>query len=274
MLGGKAASRGLTWALGVAVQCGVLPELLQYGKGRPLLFIHGSAANYTTWNVQMIGLRKEFTLLVYDRAGGQEPDGKGYTVEQHADDAAELLGAEVGLACGVIGSSFGAIVALDLARRYPSLVNGLVLCEPPLAQSDALAPVPDGFACRYDALVANEGGPAAAEFFLRCVLGDDSFEGMPKTFQKRSMALWKQIRSDMRALAKYQVNYGSLREQIQCPVTLVGGARSASFYLDVLESLQLAIPGSELQMLRGAGHMMQVDAHKQFNGLLRTLFAS
>lgn len=241
----------------------MLPAVLQEGQGRPILMIHGSAADHTTWTVQKAALRGEFTILSYDRSPLHR------TIEAHADDAAEILRSETLGPCAVVGSSFGAIVALDLARRYPKLVETLILCEPPLAQSDSLAPVPVGFACRFDALVADRGGPAAAEFFLRCVLGDESFERMPKTYRHRSMAAWQQIRTDMLALVRYRIRYDDLRDEIECPVLLVGGARSASFYRYTLDSLQMAIPGSELRVLRGAGHMMQVDAHRQFNAILR-----
>ena len=134
-----------------------------------------------------------------------------------------------------------------------------------------MAPVPDGFACRFDALVSAKGGEAAAEFFLRSVLGDESFERMPKTFRHRSMAAWQQIRTDMVALASYRIRYHDLRSELVCPTLLLGGSRSAEFYRDTLDALQLAIPDSELRILRGAGHMMQVDAHRQFNEILREL---
>ena len=184
-------------------------------------------------------------------------------------DAAEILRSEVEGPCALVGSSFGAIVALDVARSYPELISTLILCEPPLAPSDYLAPVPDGFACRFDALVSQEGGEAAAEFFLRCVLGDESFERMPKTFRHRSMAAWQQIRADMVALGAYRPRYQDLAEEVQCPVALLGGERSADFYRETLEALHFALPTSELRTLRGAGHMMQVDAHRQFNAILR-----
>lgn len=246
-----------------------MSELVSRGSGPAVLFIHGSATDHLTWTVQMASL-KDLRLLTYDRRGtASHPVAEGTvcTVEQHADDAAGLLAAIE--PCVVVGSSFGAIVALDLARRYPERVTSLVLCEPPLSQSDFIAAVPDGFACRFDALVAQEGGPAAAEFFLRSVLGDESFERMPKAFRHRSMAAWQQIRTDMLGLGRYQVGYHRLRHEIRCPVLLLGGERSASFYFDTLEALHFAIPRSELRVLRGAGHMMHVEAHRQFNAIVR-----
>ncbi len=241
----------------------MLPKAFVVGKGPPILMIHGSAADRSTWTVQGAGLKAELTMLSYDRSPLHR------SVEAHADDAAEILRSEVQGACAVVGSSFGAIVALDLARRYPELVSSLILCEPPLAPSDSLAPVPGGFACRFDALVSAKGGEAAAEFFLRSVLGDESFERMPKTFRHRSMAAWQQIRTDMAALGAYRTRYFDLMSELRCPTLMLGGERSADFYLDTLESLQWAIPNSELRILRGAGHMMHVDAHRQFNAILR-----
>ncbi len=237
------------------------------GPRRTLLMIHGSATDYTTWTVQFAGLAKDFCMLAYDRCATA-----GYTVERHADDAAEILRAEVMGPSAVVGSSFGAVVALDLARRYPDLVEGLVLCEPPLAESDYLAPVPDGFACRFDAIAQESGGPAASEFFLRSVLGNVAFDRMPKVYRQRSMAAHAQIRADMGALSRYRPRYEELSGQLRGKkVRLLGGERSSSFYRATLESLHAAIPGSELRILRGAGHMMHVDGHRQFAEVLRAL---
>ncbi len=228
--------------------------------------IHGSAADHTTWTVQFAGLKDDFCMLAYDPC-----PTPGHTIEGHADDAAEVLRAEVIGPCAVVGSSFGAIVALDLARRYPGLVSALVMCEPPLAESDYMTQVPDGFACRFDATLAREGGPAASEFFLRSVLRHEAFERMPKVYRKRSMAAFAQIRADMTALARYRPRYADLARELSCPVRLLGGERSASFYRETLEALNEAIPGAELRILRGAGHMMHVDAHRQFAEVLRLL---
>jgi pimeloyl-ACP methyl ester carboxylesterase len=228
--------------------------------------IHGSAADHTTWTVQFAGLKDDFCMLAYDRC--PKPV---YSVEEHADDAAEILRSEIVGPCAVVGSSFGAVVALDLARRYPELVDGLVLCEPPIAESDYLAPVPDGFACRFDSIAKRDGGPAASEFFLRSVLGNVAFERMPKVYRHRSMAAHAQIRADMGALARYRPRYEELATQVSGKVRLVGGERSSSFYRASLEALHAAIPKSDLQVLRGAAHMMHVDAHRQFAEVLRTL---
>jgi pimeloyl-ACP methyl ester carboxylesterase len=63
--------------------------------------------------------------------------GTQESVELHADDAAGLIKA-LGLAPVIlVGSSGGACICIDLVRRYPELVRGAALSEPP---AFALAP--------------------------------------------------------------------------------------------------------------------------------------
>jgi pimeloyl-ACP methyl ester carboxylesterase len=240
----------------------------------PILFIHGSAADHTTWTIQLASsLRERFALIAYDRRGtggaaaGEDAAGAP-TVEAHADDAAAVAAA-AGTPVIVVGSSFGAVIALDLVRRHPAYVRGAILCEPPLAASDAAPTTPSGFHERFDAIAAQDGGEAAAEFFLRAVLGDAAFERMPRTFQARSKALWRAIRADSHALAAYRPRYAELAA-VRVPVLLFGGDRSAPYFRPTLEALAAALGDARLEVLAGAGHMMHADAARSFNARVAT----
>src|SRR5690606_31296289 len=120
----------------------------------------------------------------------------------------------------VVGSSFGAVVVLELARARPPWLDGIVLLEPPLPPRDpdavrgtrtssgpAAAP-PQGddapdvqgtLLAELDRLAATEGPPAAAERFLRTVLGEVAWGKLPRAFQERSKSFWPQIRGDCHA---------------------------------------------------------------------------
>lgn len=227
--------------------------------GAPIVWIHGSAADHTTWTIQLASsLRERFALIAYDRREDAP------TVEAHADDAAGIIDREAGGAAVVVGSSFGAVITLELARRYPARVRGMVLCEPPLPPSDDAPGAPDGFLDKFDRLVAEQGGEAAAEFFLRAVLGDNAYDRMPRTFQARSKALWRAIRSDSGALAVYRPRYVELGA-VTTPALLLGGDRSASYFRPTLDALARALPAARLEVLAGASHMMHADAARSFN---------
>jgi 3-oxoadipate enol-lactonase len=74
-------------------------------------------------------LNKRFRVLSYDQRGlGQtsKPDAD-YTMADYADDAAALIETVIGGPCHVVGTSFGGMVAMNVAVRRPELIDRLVL---------------------------------------------------------------------------------------------------------------------------------------------------
>jgi pimeloyl-ACP methyl ester carboxylesterase len=210
-------------------------------------------------------LRARFSMLAYDRRAD------ALTVEAHADDAAALLAEAPGPAL-IAGSSFGAVIALDVLRRYPAACAGAVLIEPPLAPNDAAPPGPAEFLPAYDRIVETHGGPAAAEMFLRTVLGDAAVELMPRRTRERSMGAWQQIRADSAALIAYRPRYAEL-SAIATPIRLVGGGRSHAHFRPTLEALHAALPSSSLEIIDNAGHMLHAEAPRRFAEILLALAA-
>ncbi|HUH02589.1 MAG TPA: alpha/beta hydrolase [Kofleriaceae bacterium] len=257
---------------------GSLQPVRRGDAGPRLVFVHGSAADHTTWSVQLAILARTAQVIAYDRRGtgasaALGPDGgRGLRVEDHAGDLAHLIESLSGPRPIACGSSFGAVIVLELARTRPELIAGLVLCEPPMAASDDLPAVPAAFGCAFDRVAALRGGPAAGAMFLRSVLGDQAFAAMPTRWRERACGLWQQIRADSVALARYRPRYRELRE-LRVPALLVGGARSAGFYAPTLEALQSVLPDSELHILAGAGHMMHAEQARSFNALAMTFAA-
>jgi pimeloyl-ACP methyl ester carboxylesterase len=230
-------------------------HVVRAGRGPRVLFIHGSAADHTTWAIQLrSSLREQFELIAYDRRRGP------VSVEEHAGDAADLIGEDRGI---VVGSSFGAVIALELARTRPSLLHGAVLIEPPMAASDELASAPAAFFAEFDHRVAVHGGSAAGEYFLRMVLGDAAFERMPRAFQEIAASRWAEIRADSQALVSYKTRYGQLAA-VEVPILLLGGARSASYFAATLDALERSLPHVRRELVPGAGHMLHAEAPRKF----------
>ena len=223
-----------------------------------VLLIHGSAGDSTTWSIQLASpvLRQRFSLIAYDRPALA-------TVEEQAEVAAgKLAGPAL-----IVGSSFGAVIALDLVRTRPELARGALLIEPPMGASDDAPAVPAAFLAEYDRRATEQGGPAAAEFFLRTVLGDAAFERMPRAYRERSMSKFVEIRADSAALLAYRPRYAQLAS-VQTPVLLVGGERSAPFFRPTLEALRTHLPHARLEVVPGAGHMVHAEASRRFAELL------
>ncbi|HEX3761611.1 MAG TPA: alpha/beta hydrolase [Kofleriaceae bacterium] len=234
-------------------------HVVRAGDGPQIVLIHGSAADHRTWSILLASaLRAQFTLVAYDRRAGVE------SIDGHVADAAALLGPAPAV---VVGSSFGAVIALELVRRRTEGIAGAVLIEPPLNSADGAPEARARFLDDFDRRAAEAGGPAAGELFLRTVLGDAAFERMPRVFKTQAMAKFAEIRADSVALFDYRPRYGELAV-VTTPVLLLGGERSAGWYHRTLDELHGALPGARLEIVAGAGHMLHAEASRRFQTLL------
>jgi 3-oxoadipate enol-lactonase len=239
-------------------------HVVRAGAGPQVVLIHGSAADHRTWSILLASpLRARFTLVAYDRRAGVE------SVDGHVEDAAGLLGPEPAI---VVGSSFGAVIALELVRRHGDRIAGAVLIEPPLNSSEDAPAVRARFLDDFDRRAAEAGGPAAGELFLRMVLGDDAVDRMPRVFQVQAMAKFAEIRADSVALFAYRPRYAELAA-VRVPVLLLGGERSARWYRRTLDELHSALPGARLEIVPGAGHLLHAEAPRRFHALLEEFAA-
>jgi pimeloyl-ACP methyl ester carboxylesterase len=111
---------------GAALHFGLIAEM-KTGEGKTLT---------ATLPCYLNALAGEARVIAYDRRGygasGAPDPYQGTTVEEQAEDAAALLRALDAAPALVCGDGFGALVALDLAKRHRALVRATVLSNPPL----------------------------------------------------------------------------------------------------------------------------------------------
>lgn len=235
-------------------------RIIERGSGEPTLLIHGTAADAMTWSYQLVSIKRGLRLLAYDRRAGV------HRMAGHVADAIEVLDRHAIERAVVCGSSFGGIVALELARHHPERVRAAIVCEPPLPCGDGVPTVPGGFGCAFDRAVAARGGAAGAEMFLRAVLGEAAYADLPQSFRARSFEMWNHVRDDTVALAHYRVDYAGLRADV--PISVIAGERSPAWYRDTVDALAAAL-GVDPLVAPGAGHMMHAEAPRWFNDHLR-----
>jgi 3-oxoadipate enol-lactonase len=101
------------------------------GTGPPVLFIGGSGGDLRTRPGPFDSpLAARCTLAAYDQRGlgrSDKPDAPS-TMADYGDDAAGLLDELGWTGGGVLGVSFGGMVAQELVLRHPGKVGRLVLC--------------------------------------------------------------------------------------------------------------------------------------------------
>jgi pimeloyl-ACP methyl ester carboxylesterase len=100
-----------------------------YGKGEPLLFIHGNGGSLGNFSNQIPFFSMYYKVIAVDsRAQGKSADaGDSLTFEMMADDFNTLLDSLHLDSCYVIGWSDGGINGLLLAIRHPGKVKKLAI---------------------------------------------------------------------------------------------------------------------------------------------------
>lgn len=114
-----------------------------YGRGKPLLLIHGNAGNISAFYKTIPYFEQHYRVIAADsRAQGRSLDpGDSLSFEMMADDEAALLDSLHIPSAYVLGWSDGGIIALDLAIRHPDKVLKLASTGANLwPDSNALAP--------------------------------------------------------------------------------------------------------------------------------------
>ena len=102
-----------------------------HGDGPAVLNISGTGGDLRRMPASANPLTRSFTVLSYDqRCLGQTTGGGDHqpTMADYADDAAALMTAIGWERAHVVGTSFGGMVALNLAARHPGRIDRLVLC--------------------------------------------------------------------------------------------------------------------------------------------------
>jgi pimeloyl-ACP methyl ester carboxylesterase len=191
---------------------GVPLHYAECGDGPPVLLVHGLASDAAAFApvaeaVAAGGAR----AIAYDRrgygaSGAPEPYG-GTSVEEQAEDAAALLRALDAAPAVVAGDGFGALVALDLAKRHGGLVRSAVLSNPVLY---ALVPEATELLSAQRAEIeeaVRSGGPGAGvEVFLGGRVEGAALERARAAHRGffadyAGIATWSASRRELRAMA-------------------------------------------------------------------------
>jgi pimeloyl-ACP methyl ester carboxylesterase len=100
-----------------------------YGKGTPLLFLHGNGGSINDFAYQIPYFAKHFKVIAVDsRAHGNSTDSRdSLSYEMMADDFNALLDSLHLDSCYVLGWSDGGIVGLLLSIRHPEKVKKLAI---------------------------------------------------------------------------------------------------------------------------------------------------
>jgi len=107
-----------------------------------VLFIHGLGNSAEAWDDVIIRLPHNVNIITVDLLGfgrSPRPDWASYNAKTQARAVlATLLKLRITTPIIIVGHSLGSLVAIEVVKRYPIIINALVLCSPPLYDTSAI----------------------------------------------------------------------------------------------------------------------------------------
>jgi pimeloyl-ACP methyl ester carboxylesterase len=243
------------------------------GEGVPIFLIHPSGSTASTWGSAIEELARIGRVITYDRRGYARSGGRPVRkLSTHTADAAALLESLQTPPAVVVGTSSGAMIALDLAVRRPDLVQAVVEHEGPWRFTRHLPTFPQirTFATMGSLVLRGRPGDAA-EALLRSAYayreGGSAWDAFPEEWRRAG-------RENGRAtLWDFLITIGNLPTAtdlagIEVPVVCSYGSRSPDFMVRRTRSLAAAIPTGRVHRIEGAAHAAPFDAPASFVELI------
>lgn len=100
------------------------------GAGPPLVLVHATPSDSSSWINRMTDLGRYFTCFAFDTPGFGRSDAlpeSMMNVTDIGDSIAETMRALDLPKCPVLGTHTGAAVSLEIASRHPDMITGVVL---------------------------------------------------------------------------------------------------------------------------------------------------
>jgi pimeloyl-ACP methyl ester carboxylesterase len=224
----------------------------QYGKGEPLLIIHGNGGSINNFLYQIPYFAKNYHVILADsRAQGKSVDhADSLSYEMMTDDLNALLDKLNLKSCYVIGWSDGGINGLLLAIRHPDKVKKLAVTGANLwPDSTAVDPFIYNWAMNMNKTTR------------------DSI--------KKMKVPTPEIKNELKLLHLLSYEPHITIEQlhtIKCPTLVIGGDHDALLPQHTMLIAQ-SIPSSYLWIIPNSGHSTPIYKKDQFNQVVSDFFS-
>jgi len=240
------------------------------GGDVPVVLVHGSWGDASSWGLVVPGLPGLFRVLVYDRRGhsrSERPEGQG-SFEQDADDLAALVEALDLAPAHLVANSSGANIALRLAARRAELFRSLSCHEPPLW--DLLPDDPGIQELRQQGArieeavgerIAEGDHEGAAQLFVdEVAFGPGAWDNaLPAPAKAMFVKNAPTFLDELHDPGQYAFDLSALA-RVEMPLLLTQGSESPPLFARVIDRIVDAVPHIRRQTIEAAGHVPHLTA--------------
>ncbi|MBI5481556.1 MAG: alpha/beta fold hydrolase [Deltaproteobacteria bacterium] len=253
---------------------GVTVCYVDEGAGEDVVvLLHPMASTLKVWRPTILALRDRHRVIAIDLPGhgkSAKPRTFRYHPETFARVVHRLLDHLRLQRVTLVGNSNGGATVLALALRHPERVRRLVLVDAagarafPQLQRDFVSST---FTARHLRTVVPwllRLSVRVLMFVARNPYTEEYVEDFVRQRTAREFDDW--ARAQVRVVRAVMAWDASARlGQVRAPTLVVHGERDRAVPRDFAERLARAIPGARLVVLKGVGHMPEVEAPAAFN---------
>ena len=241
--------------------------------GAVILLLHGIGSSSAGYRAQLAGLSDRFRVVAWNAPGygaSTKLDAPEPTALDYAEAVARFMDSlGIGRAAALAGSSWGSVIALNVAEARPDRVSALLLSAPNTARGALPAEARAAALAEARRNVPQPGADRRA--VADRLLTPDTPEPV--------RLLVERLRDDLTPdgwLAAMHMMFTtdtpSIIGRVECPVAILAGARDRLAPLELHgEKLRAAKPDAALHVLADCGHMLKLEAPGQFNAILRDM---
>ena len=241
-----------------------------YGRGRPVLLLHGWLGSWALWRDTIEILGKEFRTYALDFFGfGESLDRTAnFSVDNYVDSVHQFMD-RLGIPkAPLIGHSMGGTVSLGASIRYPDLVVKTVVIGSPIqGKSLNLLLKLSGYKGIARIIWTT---PALLKFFMR---------GYAHFIAKDGQKVGKMLVEDISKIStdSFIQSIGTLRQtdlrdqlhQIQTPVLGIYGKKDVIVNPNQSQVLKEYLPQSQIAWFEESGHFPMMDEPDRFYDTVR-----
>lgn len=245
------------------------------GSGLPVVFLHAFPLNRTMWDPQVGALVGECRCIAIDFRGlGESKGGEPYSMDRYADDVAGVLDTLQIERAVIVGLSMGGYVAFAFWRRHQHRVRALVL-----ADTRATADTEEAAERRRDLIevAKTQGSTGVANAQIAGLVGKTTRDKRPDIYDAmHRMIAQEPVDGVIGGLHALLVRPDSTPTcaTIDVPTLVIVGDEDAITPAKEAKKLEGSIRGARLEILKGAGHLSNVERPAAFNTVVREFLAS
>jgi pimeloyl-ACP methyl ester carboxylesterase len=249
---------------------GIKLDCRDEGEGLPVIFLHAFPLNQTMWDDQVTALRSACRAITLDLRGFGRSGFASFphSIEEMASDVRALMKV-LGIDRTVlVGLSMGGYISLAFYRSYPECVLAMVL-----ADTRATADTEEARERRFKSAekAEREGSTAIADDIVPQLLGRSTLSTRPDLIARtREMVEANSpagIAAAQRAMAARRDSM-DLLVAMNLPALVIVGSEDSLTPVAEAETMHTAIGGSSLRIIKGAGHLSNMEQPHQFDTAL------